>query len=94
MAKGMIVVDKIPRNCRNIRGDTENGCPHGGMVCQISLNDVMQHVQDGTRPDWCPIQHMPEKRNEHDACYDSDFYRAEGWNACIDEILKGDIPMP
>lgn len=53
MAKGIIVVD-VPENCRNIRGD-EKGCPFGGMACQIKQEDVMKHVSEGTKPDWCPI---------------------------------------
>lgn len=57
MAKGIIVVDEIPGNCRNIRGD-KNGCPYGGMFCQIKIEDVMEHVKSGTKPDWCPIKPM------------------------------------
>lgn len=92
MSKGIIVVEKIPENCRNIRGD-ENGCLYGGMVCQITQSDVMQHVKDGTKPDWCPIKTAPEKKpkikqtvspmiTEQYEIYD------KGWNACIDEIFK------
>lgn len=61
MAKGIIVLDEIPGNCSNIRGD-ENGCPYGGMVCQITGIDVMEHVIKGTKPDWCPIRIMPERK--------------------------------
>lgn len=92
MSKGIIVVDKIPRNCRNIRGDTENGCPYGGMVCQIAHKDVMRHVQNGTKPDWCPIRPLLKKIG-HAAISDADYMF--GWNACIDEILKdGDTRNP
>lgn len=91
MAKGIIVVD-IPENCGNCAC-----CQYDGQYdryCGVNGKDLMNIDWNSEKPDWCPIKPMPEKRNEHDACYDSDFYRAEGWNACIDEILKGDIPMP
>ena len=90
MAKGIIVLDEIPGNCSNIRGD-ENGCPYGGMVCQITGIDVMEHVIKGTKPDWCPIKLMPErfevcgkypKTGEPVPSY------KVGWNACLDEIDK------
>ena len=55
MAKGIIVLDKIPKNCRMIFTD-ENGCPCGGMVCRVTYNDVMEHVKNGTKPEWCPIK--------------------------------------
>ena len=31
-------------------------------------------VPDGEKPDWCPLRKLPEK--------------GEGWNACLDEIMK------
>lgn len=84
MAKGIIVVD-IPESCRNIRGD-ENGCPFGGMVCQICDKDVMKHTVHGTKPDWCPIKEMPEKKEIKDAVNMTSFGWIEGFNACLDEI--------
>ena len=89
MAKGIIVVDSIAENCRNIRGD-ENGCHYGGMVCQISKGDVMEHVKNGTKPDWCPIKEIPVRLEELKCPHSmSDYQRkgfSRGWNACLDEI--------
>lgn len=102
MARGFIVVDKIPGNCRHIRGDAENGCPYGGMVCQITGEDVMHYLNDGTKPDWCPVKQMPERKDYKGPDAVNGILmstRAEqaideagkmGWNACIDEILKGE----
>lgn len=56
MAKGIIVLGKIPQTCQHIRGNKEEGCPFGGMFCQICDTDVMEHVIKGTKPDWCPIK--------------------------------------
>lgn len=42
-----------------------------------------------TKPDWCPLKSIPNKRKEKYAAdvglRDSGFI--DGWNACIDEIL-------
>ena len=54
MGKGIIMVD-IPKSCKNIHG-YKNGCTFGGMVCQIKHEDVMKHVENGTKPSWCPIK--------------------------------------
>ena len=57
MAKGYIVLD-MPKSCRHIKGD-EDGCPFGGTECRVNpldLQDVMEHVANGTKPEWCPIQ--------------------------------------
>lgn len=59
MAKGIIVVDKVPENCRNIMGEKEKDCPYGGMECKIAKKDAMEHVKRGTKPDWCPIKPVP-----------------------------------
>lgn len=85
MAKGIIVVD-MPETCRHIRGEKEKGCPFGGMVCQVTQRDVMEHLVKGSKPYWCPVRPIPERVDEHDTHYDSDYYRAEGYNACLDEI--------
>lgn len=86
MAKGIIVVD-VPESCRNIRGDA-NGCPFGGMVCQVKQKDVMNHVVKGTKPDWCPIKEMPS-RKQVPGCFfmmDEVYGKEIGFNDCLDEI--------
>ena len=92
MSKGIIVVDKIPVNCRNIRGD-ENGCPFGGMVCQINKEDVMEHVKNGTRSDRCPINPMPERKAltgdlSNVTKMGEELVKA-GWNECLEKIEDG-----
>lgn len=92
MAKGYIVVD-MPENCRHIRGD-EHGCPFGGMICTIdplNIKDVMQHVKDGTKPNWCPIRPQPERREESkywDSYWDG---VADGRNNLINEMFEGKV---
>lgn len=90
MAKGIIVLDKIPRTCQHIRGNKEEGCPFGGMVCQICDTDVMEHVVRGTKPDWCPIKQIPERKAltgdvSNTTKMGEELVRV-GFNACLDEI--------
>lgn len=89
MSKGYILVD-VPENCRCIRGD-EKGCQFGGMVCLVSRRDVMKHISEGTKPDWCPIRELPE---EMEVCgkYPQPgkpvpSYRI-GWNDCLKTIIS------
>lgn len=91
MKEGIIVVDKIPKNCRNIKGDKYVGCPFGGMVCQITQKDVMSHVVKGTKPEWCPIKQIPEKKMcSMSICIDKEEYnKRKGWNECVDQLLNG-----
>lgn len=84
MAKGIIVVD-LPKSCRNIRGD-ENGCPFCGMVCQVKQKDVMKHVENGTKPDWCPIKSLEDMKDNKDYTLLATEHFRKGWNECIDEI--------
>lgn len=91
MAKGYIVVD-MPGNCRHIRGD-EHGCPFGGMTCNIdplNIRDVMQHLKDGTKPDWCPIKEIPAKA--HSEVEVNEYYVVglmDGRDDLIDEMFGG-----
>ena len=37
----------------------------------------------------CPLKEVPEKKDEDKVYTMTQLYRAQGYNACIDEILKG-----
>lgn len=41
-----------------------------------------------TLPEDCPLKDAPQKINENGTYTDAEYFRAQGWNACIDEILK------
>ena len=75
--------------------------PHGmsfpeDMICtwtEISVHPYHpNNVVNGTKPDWCSIRQMPEKKPltgdvSNPEKGGNEFVRA-GWNACIDEILR------
>ena len=84
MSKSILVID-TPESCGT--------CPCFLEVatdcCGVSGKDVDSH----DKPDWCPLRDLPEKKEvrifflgERD--FEQKGYQ-EGWNACIDEILKG-----
>ena len=81
---------EMERNGGTSRGEKEKGCPFGGMVCQVTQRDVMEYLVKGSKPDWCPIRTIPEKKlltgvvSSAKAVGD-ELVRA-GWNACLDEI--------
>lgn len=88
MAKGIVVVD-IPSECRycicclfddlssrycGIDKDERN-------VTIIGMNE---------KPDWCPIKPIPDRKSEDFGQTIIAAARGEGWNECLDEILKGE----
>lgn len=86
--KGIIVVD-IPEKCKVCRfyyaaRDIHTGKYAGG--CRIISTMMVRDT--GKKPDWCPIKPVPEKKNVKKASTFTDLGFIEGWNACIDEILK------
>ena len=98
MTKGIIVLEEIPNNCFHCRLKKR---PVGmsfpeDMVCGVAEQSVCQykpHNINGKKPDWCPIKEMPEKKMcSRSICIAAEeYYKRKGWNACIDEILKGDF---
>lgn len=50
-------------------------------VEDIYLEDILNK-----KPDWCPLKDVPKKIEK--ATGDLDYYRAIGFNSCIDWILK------
>lgn len=95
MSKSILVID-TPEGC--IRCD----CCHtkyydfreridGEKICGIENMNVDDYC-DGInlrKPDWCPLRDFPEKKCENK--YYNEYERGiiDGFNTCIEEILKG-----
>lgn len=84
MDKAILVID-MPNCCNEckIRFDDEysNWCP-----CKNpEENGVWKYVENGTKPDWCPLKQLPEHKLiwQYEAADDYE----RGYNACLDEIL-------
>ena len=82
MSKAVLVMD-MPSSCSKC-----DFCEHqdeGWLWCNIKNKTARAF----DKPDWCPLKPMPSKK-------DDDFYdwdkanQVKGYNACIDELLKGE----
>lgn len=80
MGKSILVMD-TPEYC--LRCCVRDGYSCGRTKFPIRGEDLCK------KPDWCPLQDAPEKKdknpyhNEHESGY------VDGWNDCIDQILNG-----
>lgn len=80
MSKGIILVDEIPDKCEDCP------CCHRddyNYYCQT--ND--KKVDWETRPDWCPIQELPERKSMGPGKTVIRAAQDEGWNNCLDKLL-------
>ena len=88
MAKAVLVMD-MPSKCitcslLRIKHDKES------MICTAGkfryVTDAINSTEKN-KPDWCPLHELPERETE---MTDGDYVRGtmDGWNACLDEILK------
>lgn len=84
--KGIIVVD-IPETCGKCIAFKE-----WSGVCLASDHEY-DMMDEGKKPEWCPIKPVPDKVSEIDELIFVPSRYAEGymdgWNDCIDKILKG-----
>jgi len=84
MNKAILVID-MPENCGDCAILFQDGysdwCPW-----ENAVTDVYNYAKNGTKPDWCPLQPMPDKYD----IPDSDFEYELGFNRCIDWILGGE----
>lgn len=95
MSKSILVID-TPEGC--VRCD----CCHtkdydfreridGEKICGIENMNVDDYC-DGInlrKPDWCPLRVLPEKKDMEPGKTIIRAVQHEGWNMCIDKILKG-----
>ena len=94
MSKGIMIVD-IPECCDLCRFSSQaydlEPFEDGEGYCSIKMKSLDQ-IQEGEKPDWCPIRPMPEKKEVCGRYPQPDGVVPSfkmGWNACITEILKG-----
>lgn len=85
MAKGIVIIG-IPNCCAecslvNIDEDLNLSCDATSLYIDVKkLN---------SKPDWCPIKPIPDRKSEDFGQTIISAARGEGWNECLDEILKG-----
>lgn len=87
MGKAILVMD-MPKNCAecNLCGnqDDEYFCIPDDFTHYLGSSYVNHSCE--SRPEWCLLKPMPEKRNtEYNPARNP--YTTEGYNTCIDEIL-------
>lgn len=80
MSKSVLVID-TPESCCScyLRGFTLNL-----QYCRGKLKDIKDV---STKPDWCPLKPLPEKRDTKMTGADWNCGYNDGWNACVDEII-------
>ncbi len=77
MSKAVLVMD-MPKDCYECK-------LQDWLTCRIAKKCNTSH----SRPDWCPLRELPEKKStEYNPARNP--YITEGYNACIDELLKGE----
>ena len=85
MSKAVLVMD-MPKHC------IDCPCHFAGMYtvkCGVKKKKLLTNDIETYKPDWCPLNPIPSKKDkptksESVACFNS------GYNACIDELLKGE----
>lgn len=80
MSKAILVMD-MPKNCNE---------------CDVICTKYYSALHNGdiavlTKPNGCPLKELPQRKGllNQLPMYDTDTHYEQGWNACIDEILKG-----
>lgn len=91
MSKSILVIDTPERcsMCKFMRNTDEeyHYCRVLGFDYQV--DDYMRSAPKG-KPDWCPLRDLPKKKDMEPGKTIIRAAQHEGWNMCIDEILKGD----
>lgn len=85
MSKAVLVMD-MPSSCNDCICRYVNTT--GKTICMAKTEELKP--KSNKRPHWCPLRELPKKYNKS---YFPDEYldgHRDGYNACIDELLKGE----
>lgn len=94
MSKSILVID-TPENCReclchftDMVGFESGKEKFFRFLCGVKNREITENVNID-RQDWCPILDLPKKKEQ--TVFPKWYYDGwnNGFNACIDEILKG-----
>lgn len=100
MSKAILIMD-MPNSCvecefqaNNVRDDPICILCTESCIEQFVTKDEYKRIDTDlkSKPDWCPLRSMPEKMQVCGTYPQPDGITPSykfGWNACIDEILKG-----
>lgn len=79
MAKAVLVLD-MPENCSDCCLCNNGYCTKKLMCCNFNTEEK--------RAEWCPIKELPQKQIHHNTDTPHHRWAMNGWNACLNEILK------
>lgn len=89
MSKAILVTD-MPNECRDCACFDSNDF---GTFCGATDKEIKYDYDkyEYTKPNWCPLKEMPKELVYGKTCNDLSY--TDGYNACIDKILKGETTM-
>ena len=87
MNKAILVID-MPDSCSKC----PLFCGHYSDMCCGALNNrtINYPYPKDVKQDWCPLKEVPEEREIFNNCDDYLNGIDDGWNSCLQEILKGE----
>ena len=99
MSKAILVMD-MPSSCFycdlcHTRDYDHRRKLDGNKFCGVEDLDVNEYYSASyddelIKPEWCPLKKLPNRKNGNDELfmYDTDNHYEQGWNACLDEIVR------
>lgn len=84
MSKSLFVFD-TPESCDKCHLFTG---VYTDMTCNANGITIDYPYPKDFKQDWCPLKEVPQKKDIRNANTMTDLGWIEGWNACIDEVLK------
>lgn len=84
MSKAILVMD-MPKCCDECSLHYERDCED---YCDIGNEYIDINVLK-SKPNWCPLQPMPEYLSSEVGLTEFQMGARSGYNLCIDDILKG-----
>ena len=90
MSKAMLIMD-MPESCEKCRINIDGFCPAVLEPCEcVEGGEMWKETPKNRKADWCPLREVPEYKCENKELTQEDYFRVQGFNACIDEIMGGE----
>ena len=84
--KAIVVIDEMPKDCEDCTFGFDYRCYMTWKQFE-EKEDEEHRMTTYPRPSWCPLKPMPDRKEQGYPTDDYTIGKADGWNACLYEIL-------
>lgn len=93
MSEAVLVLNEMPTECFKCKlcqfAFDSDLFEEGEAFCVVEGKSVEENLDNGSKPDWCPLRELPKRKDLTKTKSETEFATFTGWNLCMTTITGG-----